>query len=179
MAPPGAARCFKSRNLDEIRLNVSRFQLSAQAPVDNGLVREHRSDPGAESIVVTSPLLPTPRHLDWHLAQSGPVRREQSAGSRFRFLFSGKSSGNEPDVSKLWDAQHIAEIFYLQYFYVVVYSDDSWLIACGPMICSTYGKICLNAPQTSCRFERWRKVNVSCPFRVRWSVGIFEMPLER
>jgi hypothetical protein len=132
VAPPGADRCFKSRNLDEIRLNVSRFQLSAQAPVDNGLVREHRSDPGAESIgghvAVTCP-----RHVTSIGISHSPVRwREQPAGSRFRFLFSGKSSGNEPDVSKLWDAQHIAEIFYLQYFYVVVYSDDSWLIACSP-----------------------------------------------
>lgn len=132
MAPPGADRCFKSRNLDEIRLNVSRFQLSAQAPVDNGLVREHRSDPGAEidrgHVAVTCP-----RHVTSIGISHSPVRRrEQPAGSRFRFLFSGKSSGNEPDVSKLWDAQHIAEIFYLQYFYVVVYSDDSWLIACSP-----------------------------------------------
>jgi hypothetical protein len=39
-----------------------------------------------------------------------------------------------------WDAQHIAEILYLQYFYVVVYSDGSWLIVCSPMICSTSGK---------------------------------------
>jgi hypothetical protein len=46
-----------------------------------------------------------------------------------------------------WGAQHVAEILYLQYFYLVVYSDDGSLIACSPMIYSTYGKICLNAPR--------------------------------
>jgi hypothetical protein len=87
VAPPGADRCFKSRNLDEIRLNVSRFQLSAQAPVDNGLVREHRSDPGAESIVVTSPL---PAHatsppLASRTVRSGGASSPPEADSDFSF----------------------------------------------------------------------------------------------
>jgi len=74
-----------------------------------------------------------PRHITSIGISHSPVGwREQPAGSVFRFLFSGRSSGNEPDVSNLWDAQHIAEIFYLQYFYLVVYNDDSWLIACSP-----------------------------------------------
>ena len=42
---------------------------------------------------------------------------------------------------QIWDAQHITEILYLKYFYVVVYSDGGQMIVCSPMICSTYGKL--------------------------------------
>jgi hypothetical protein len=97
---------------------------------------------------------------------------------KFRFFVLENIEAVDLTLFQTWDAQHIAEILYLQYFYLVVYGGDGRLIACSPMICSTYGKICLNAPQTSCLFECWRKVNVSCPFRVRQSVGIFEIPPE-
>jgi hypothetical protein len=44
-------------------------------------------------------------------------------------------------------ARHIAEILYLQYFYLMVYSDDGQLTACSPRDLLNLGEICLNAPQ--------------------------------
>jgi hypothetical protein len=41
--------------------------------------------------------------------------------------------------SKVGTLSTFVEILYLQYFYVVVYSDGGWLKVCSPMICSTSG----------------------------------------
>src|SRR5579864_582117 len=92
--------------------------------------------------------------------------------SLFRNIF--RSWIRSRDVGPNLQPQHVAEIFYLQYFYVVAYSDGSWLVACRSNDLLNLWKICLNARQNQRFVRRWRKVSVSCRIRTRWSAGIIE-----
>jgi hypothetical protein len=131
-------RCFKPRNLGEIRLNTSGFQVAAEVPVEdwacvaNGLVNPRQ-------IVVTSPLpaRATSPPLASRTLRSDPMSRA-ARWSKFRFFVLENIEAMDLTLFQTWDAQHIAEILYLQYLYLVVYSDDGWLIACRPMICSLW-----------------------------------------
>jgi hypothetical protein len=49
---------------------------------------------------------------------------------KFRFFVLENIEAVDLTLFQTWDAQHIAEILYLQYFYLVVYGGDGRLIAC-------------------------------------------------
>jgi hypothetical protein len=124
----------------KIRLNTSGFQVCAECRLMIGLVSR---TPWSRRRYQRAP-----HHPHWHLAHSGPIQwREQPVGANSDFPFLENIEAMDLTLFQTWGAQHVAEILYLQYFYLVVYSDDGSLIACSPMIYSTYGKICLNAPR--------------------------------
>jgi hypothetical protein len=70
--------------------------------------------------------------------QKGGQLVETHSGFSFRKIFK-KMDLIGARWSKVGTLSTFVEILYLQYFYVVVYSDGGWLKVCSPMICSTSG----------------------------------------
>lgn len=94
--------------------------------------------PEALQIAATSPLPARASSLPLASPTLGSVPMARAVvGAYSDFLFYGNYEAVDLTFFQTWDVQHIAGIFYLQYFRLEAYS---WLISCSPVICSTYGK---------------------------------------